>query len=140
VCASVACVATFKTPQMVLFSRDIARATEFYGALGFEEVFRTPTEGTPIHVDLALDGYRIGLASEVSTREDHGLDPVVDGQRAAVILWTEDTHEAYSRLQEVGATPVKAPEPWLGRLLIAWVEDPDGHLIQVVQSTVEADT
>jgi catechol 2,3-dioxygenase-like lactoylglutathione lyase family enzyme len=130
----------FKTPQIVLFSRDLARTAEFYRALGFEEVFRTPSKGTPIHVDLVLDGYRIGLASEASTRDDHGLDPIVSGQRAAVILWTEDTRAAYSRLREVGATPVKAPGPWLGRLLIAWVEDPDGHLIQVVQSTGETDT
>ena len=125
----------FKTPQIVLFSKDLNRASEFYRQLGFAEVFRTPSEGTPIHVDLALDGYRIGLASEDSTREDHGLLPVVEGQRAAVILWTEDTPAAYARLQELGARPVKEPEPWLGRLLIAWVEDPDGHLIQVVQTT-----
>ncbi|GAB3779723.1 hypothetical protein GCM10027601_06470 [Nocardioides ungokensis] len=127
-------VTMFKTPQVVLFSRDLAHAADFYSALGFEEVFRTPAEGSPIHIDLALDGYRIGLASEDSTRDDHGLDPVVTGQRAAVILWTEDTPAAYSRLQELGARPVKGPEPWLDRLLIAWVEDPDGHLIQVVQS------
>lgn len=123
---------------MVLFSRDLERAAAFYRALGFEEVFRTPQEGTPIHVDLALDGYRIGLASETSTREDHGLEPVVDGQRAAVILWTDDTVAAYDRVQELGAKPVKGPSPWLGRLLIAWVEDLDGHLVQVVQSTVDA--
>lgn len=138
--ASLAPVAMFKTPQIVLFSRDLVHSADFYRALGFEEVFRTPREGTPIHIDLVLDGYRIGLASEISTREDHGLDPVVAGQRAAVILWTEDTPAAYSRLQEVGATPVKAPAPWLDRLLIAWAEDPDGHLIQVVQSTVETAT
>lgn len=130
----------FKTPQLVLFSRDLVRSADFYRALGFEEVFRTPREGTPMHIDLVLDGYRIGLASEISTREDHGLDPVVAGQRAAVILWTEDTPAAYSRLQEVGATAVKAPELWLDRLLIAWAEDPDGHLIQVVQSSVETET
>jgi hypothetical protein len=106
--------------------------------VGFEEVFRTSAEGTPIHVDLVLDGYRIGLASEASTRNDHGLDPVVTGQRAAVILWTSDTPAAYARLQRLGATPVKEPGPWLGRLLIAWVEDLDGHLIQVVQSTEPA--
>lgn len=134
-CASVGRMIEFRTPQVVLFSRDLVRAAEFYQALGFEEVFRTPSEGTPIHMDLVLDGYRIGLASEASTRNDHGLDPVVHGERAAVILWTEDTSRAYSRLRDVGATPVKPPEPWLGRLLIAWVEDPDGHLIQVVQST-----
>jgi catechol 2,3-dioxygenase-like lactoylglutathione lyase family enzyme len=56
----------FKTPQVVLFSRDLVRSADFYRALGFEEVFRTPREGTPIHIDLVLDGYRIGLASEIS--------------------------------------------------------------------------
>ncbi len=126
-------VATFSTPQVVLFSRDPERAAAFYRALGFEEVFRTPADGAPIHVDLVLDGYRLGLASESSTRDDHGLDPVVTGQRAAVILWTDDTPAAYRRLTDLGATPVKEPSPWLDRLLIAWVEDLDGHLVQVVQ-------
>ena len=130
----------FKTPQVVLFSRDPEQGAVFYRALGFEEVFRTPREGTPIHIDLVLDGYRIGLASESSTREDHRLDPVVSGQRAAVVLWTEDALAAYVHLQEVGALPITGPAPWLGRLLIAWAEDPDGHLIQVVQSIAETET
>ena len=125
----------FKAPQVVLFSKDLPRAAEFYQGLGFEEVFRTPTDGPPIHVDLVLDGYRLGLASEDSTRDDHGLDPVVEGQRAAVILWTDDTSPAYETIQTLGAEPVKEPAPWLGRLLIAWVKDPDGHLIQIVQPT-----
>ena len=119
----------------MLFSEDPSRTAEFYQQLGFEEVFRTPSEGAAIHIDLVLDGYRIGLASAASTRDDHGLSPVVDGQRAAVILWTDDTPAAYSTLLELGARPVKGPQPWLGRLLIAWVEDPDGHLVQVVQTT-----
>lgn len=134
-CAKVKVVSIFRAPQVVLFSRDVPRAAEFYRRLGFEEVFRTPTEGAPIHVDLALDGYRIGLASESSTRGDHGLDPVVEGQRAAVILWTDDTPSAYEAIQAAGAEPVKEPATWLERLLIAWVRDPDGHLIQIVQPT-----
>ncbi|TQL70792.1 glyoxalase/bleomycin resistance protein/dioxygenase superfamily protein [Nocardioides albertanoniae] len=125
----------FKTPQIVLFSSDVERAATFYKSAGFSELFRTPTEGTPIHIDLELDGYRIGVASEESTRNDHEMDPVVAGQRAAVILWTDDTSMAYEHLQRLGAKPAKAPSPWLGRLLIAWLEDPDGHLIQVVQPT-----
>lgn len=123
----------FRAPQIVLFTRDIDRAAAFYRGVGFCEVFRTPAEGTPIHVDLELDGYRLGFATEASTRDDHGLDPVAAGQRAAVILWTDDTPAGYARLLELGATPVKSPEPWLDILLIAWAEDPDGHLIQVVQ-------
>ena len=127
-------MALFHTPQIVLFTRDIERAAAFYRALGFEEVFRTPTSGTPIHVDLALVVYRHGPATETSTREDHGLDPVVSGQRAAVILWTDDVPFAFDRLVELGATPVAAPALWLDALLIAWAEDPDGHLVQVVQT------
>lgn len=127
-------VSMFKTPQIVLFTGDVERAASFYREAGFSEVFRTPAEGIPVHVDLELDDYRIGLASEASTRNDHGLNPVVAGQRAAVILWTDDAPRGYARLQELGAKPVKAPSLWLDRLVIAWVEDLDGHLIQVVQA------
>lgn len=127
-------MALFRTPQVVLFTRDIDRATAFYRAIGFVEVFRTPQQGTPIHVDLELDGYRLGLATESSTRDDHGLTPVADGQRAAVILWTDDVAAAHAHLVELGATDIAAPSRWLDRLLIAWAEDPDGHLVQVVQT------
>jgi glyoxylase I family protein len=87
----------FRTPQVVLFSENPERAAAFYSNLGFTETFRVPTEGEPIHVDLTLDGYKIGIASVASTREDHGLDPVPKGQRAAVILWTDDAAAASRR-------------------------------------------
>jgi hypothetical protein len=73
------------------------------------EVFRTAADGPAIHVDLALalalalDGYRIGLTSADSTRDDHGLDPQVHGLRASVILWTDDVRSGYAELQRVGA-------------------------------------
>lgn len=50
-----------------------------------------------------------------------------------MILWTKDTPAAYARLQELGATALQEPHVFLDRLLIAWVEDPDGHAVQVVQ-------
>ncbi len=117
----------------MLFTEQIGRAVSFYTAIGFEQVFRVPADGEPIHVDLVLDGYRIGLATARATREDHQLSPVTSGQRAAIILWTNDVTAAFDRLTSVGAVPVHRPQPWLGRLLIAWLTDPDGHLIQIVQ-------
>ncbi|MEU8296997.1 VOC family protein [Micromonospora sp. NPDC048909] len=123
----------FRTPQIVLFSEDVPRAVAFYSQLGFTETFRVPTEGEPIHVDLVLDGYKIGIASVESTRDDHGLDPVPAGQRAAVILWTDDTATAYTGLIAMGAPALASPHKWLGRLLIAWTADPDGNPIQIVQ-------
>ena len=127
-------MAAFRTPQVVLFSNDISRAVAFYSRLGFTQTFRVPIEGEPIHVDLALDGYKIGIASVASTRADHGLDPIAEGQRAAVVLWTDDTASAYDDLIARGAPELAAPHEWLGRLLIAWTADPDGNPIQIVQS------
>jgi catechol 2,3-dioxygenase-like lactoylglutathione lyase family enzyme len=123
---------TFTTPEVILFSRDVERAAEFYKRFGFAETFRVPQEGPPIHVDLQLDGYKIGFASIDSAREDHGLDPVASGQRATITLWTGDVARAYRTLTADGVPGLAAPSVWLGRLLIAWVQDPDGHPIQLV--------
>jgi glyoxylase I family protein len=123
----------FRRPQVILFSADLPRAVAFSATLGFRETFRVPADGDPIHVDLALDGYTIGIASVASTRQDHGLDPVAEGQRAAVILWTDDVSTAYETLVDAGAPALAAPHRWLERLLIAWVADPDGNPVQIVQ-------
>ncbi len=124
----------FHDPQVVLFSDDLRRAIAFYEQLGFTEVFRVPQDGDPIHVDLELDGTRIGFASARSTRDDHGLSPAADGHRAAVVVWTDDVEAAYQHLTEVvGVTGLRPPHPWLEHLRIAWVEDPDGTPVQLVQ-------
>src|ERR1700761_2894316 len=125
---------TFTAPEVILFSVDVERAAEFYKRLGFAETFRVPQEGAPIHVDLQLDGYKIGFASIDSACQDHGLNPVTSGQRATVTLWTRDTPRAYRALIALGAPGLAAPSVWLGRLLVAWVQDPDGHPGQLVQS------
>ncbi|PYZ95972.1 glyoxalase [Alteribacter lacisalsi] len=127
-------MAIFRTPQVILFSSDVAGSASFYESLGFTETFRVPTDGDPIHIDLVLDDYRIGIASISSTRDDHGLAPLSHGQRAAVILWTDDTPAAFKTVTSKGAKPLVSPHEWLGRLLIAWIEDPDGHPIQIVQN------
>jgi glyoxylase I family protein len=131
---SVAFMSLFHEPQVVLFSENVTRAAAFYEKLGFTETFRVPVQGEPIHVDLSLDGYKIGVASVASTRDDHGLDPVPEGQRAAVILWSDDAAAAYEHVVGLGAPAIRGPHVWLDRLLIAWIADPDGNPIQIVQA------
>ena len=123
----------FREPEVILFSADVERSATFYKSLGFRETFRVPTDGPPIHVDLELDQYRIGFAAISSARADHGLDPASEGQRGTITLWTDDTAAAYAALVAAGVPGLHSPSRWLGRLLIAWVEDPDGHPIQLVQ-------
>ena len=69
-----------------------------------------------------------------ASRDDHGLNPATEGQRAVVVLWTDDTASAYAELVADGAPAQASPHVWLDRLLIAWTADPDGNPIQIVQS------
>ena len=128
----------FTAPEVILFSADVERASAFYQRLGFLETFRVPPNGTPIHVDLELDGYKIGFASIQSSRDDHGLDPATTGQRGTITLWTADTATAYQTLLDDGVRGLFPPSVWLDRLLIAWVQDPDGHPIQIVRRLLDA--
>ncbi|MGH3097403.1 MAG: VOC family protein [Streptosporangiales bacterium] len=60
--------------------------------------------------------------------------PVSSGHRACITLWTDDVDSAYAMARRAGATDHAAPHPFLeGRLRVAFVEDPDGHPVQLVQ-------
>jgi catechol 2,3-dioxygenase-like lactoylglutathione lyase family enzyme len=124
-------VRTYRAPQVVLLVEDAGRTAAFFARFGFVEVFRTPAVGTPIHVDTVLDGVRLGFATRSSLRDDHDL--TADGAGAAVVVWTDDVAAAVVELEEAGVPVLHGPKPWLDRLLIAWVEDPDGHPVQLVQ-------
>jgi catechol 2,3-dioxygenase-like lactoylglutathione lyase family enzyme len=121
----------FSSPQVVLLVDDAERTAAFYARFGFVEVFRTPADGPPIHVDAVLDGVRIGFATRSSLRDDHGL--AAGGSGAAVVVWTEDVRAAVDDLHRDGVPVLSGPTPWLDRLLIAWLEDPDGRPVQLVQ-------
>jgi hypothetical protein len=57
----------------------IARLVDFCERLGFRDTFRTPNEGQPIHVEVTLDGFTVGIASVDAAAEDHGLHPELGG-------------------------------------------------------------
>jgi predicted enzyme related to lactoylglutathione lyase len=116
-----------------LYSRDLDRAVAFYSKLGFVETFRVPASGDPAHIELKLDGFTLGIATIEAAKNHHGLKPG-DGRGIEIVLWTDDTDAALQTLVTDGA-PVLAPaHDFLdGRLRAAWVADPDGNPIQLVQ-------
>jgi catechol 2,3-dioxygenase-like lactoylglutathione lyase family enzyme len=126
-------MAGFKAPMINLYARDLARASAFYSRLGFVESFRTPASGAPAHIELKLDGFTIGIATVDAAKDHHGLRPG-DGRGIEIVLWTDDTDAAVSALVADGA-PVLAPaHDFLDRRFrAAWVADPDGNPIQLVQ-------
>lgn len=123
----------FRTPMINLYTLDIERALAFYRGLGFVETFRTPPEGQPDHVELVLDGFTIGIAAAAAAARDHGLRPNLEGRAIEIVLWTDDTDSAFARLTTGGARALSHPHDWLEDLRLAWVADPDGNPIQLVQ-------
>jgi catechol 2,3-dioxygenase-like lactoylglutathione lyase family enzyme len=123
----------FRNPAINIYSHDVMRLVGFYERLGFRETFRTPDDGEPVHVEVALDGFTIGIASVEAAAADHGLNPNLGGRPVEIVLWTDDTDRDYHRLVADGAPSLSPPHDFLAHLRLAWVADPDGNPIQLAQ-------
>jgi catechol 2,3-dioxygenase-like lactoylglutathione lyase family enzyme len=125
---------TFKDPMINLYSRDLAGAVAFYSELGFVEIFRTPASGEPVHIELTKDGFTLGIATLEAAKEQHGLQPGGEGRGIEIVLWTDDTDAALKALVAKGAPLLSPAHDFLdGELRSAWIADPDGNPIQLVQ-------
>jgi catechol 2,3-dioxygenase-like lactoylglutathione lyase family enzyme len=109
-----------------LYSRDLSRAVAFYSELGFVEVFRTPASGEPVHIELTLDGFTLGIATMEAAKEHHGLPSGGEGRWIEIVLWTDDTDAALDVLVSKGAPLLSPAHDFLdGKLRAAWIADPD---------------
>lgn len=122
----------FSEPQVILFVDDCERAAAFYATFGFEETFRAPAS-QPFKIEMVLGGFGLGLALPTPAAEHHGLEPVTSGHRACITLWTDDVEEAFAVAVAAGGVPRSAPHPFRDGLRVAFVIDPDGHPVQLVQ-------
>jgi len=124
----------FRNPMINIYSHDLARLAGFYERLGFRETFRTPKEGAPVHIEVTLDDFTIGIATVDAAAADHGLSPELSGRAIEIVLWTDDVDRDHSRLTADGARSLSPPHDFLaGRLRAGWVADPDGNPIQLVE-------
>jgi catechol 2,3-dioxygenase-like lactoylglutathione lyase family enzyme len=116
-----------------LYSRDLSQAAAFYSELGFVETFRTPASGEPVHMELTKDGFTLGIATMEAAKQ-HNLRPGGEGHWIEIVLWTDDTDAAVNALVAKGAPLLSPAHDFLdGKLRSAWVADPDGNPIQLVQ-------
>lgn len=128
----------FRSPQINFYAEDVEASVRFYrDYLGFTETFRTPTTGQPDHVELQLDTFTLGIASYDTLHKVHGIDAqatTTPGQaRAELVLWTDDVDTAYANLVAQNATTLSPPHDFLNSLRSAWLADPAGNPIQLVQ-------
>jgi predicted enzyme related to lactoylglutathione lyase len=124
----------FRAPMINLYSRDLLRAAAFYSELGFVESFRTPASGEPVHIELTLDGFTLGIATMEAAKQHHSLQPGGEGRWIEIVLWTDDTDAALNDLVAKGAALLSPAHDFLeGKLRAAWIADPDGNPVQLVQ-------
>jgi catechol 2,3-dioxygenase-like lactoylglutathione lyase family enzyme len=96
-----------------LYSRDLSRELAFYSELGLVEVFRTPASGEPVHIELALEGFTIGIATVEVAKEHHGLRLEGEGRSIEIVLWTDDTDAALKDLVAAGAPLLSSAHDFL---------------------------
>jgi predicted enzyme related to lactoylglutathione lyase len=100
---------------------------------GVPRLLTNPWNGTPVHVEVVLDLFTIGIAAVDAAIADHGLTPNLAGGPVEIVLWTDDTDRDYARLTAEGTPSLSAPHDFVSDLRLAWVADPDGNPIQLAQ-------
>ena len=110
---------------------DIDRSVAFYNALGFEEIGRLPIRDEAINVFMGLpgDGDRLELTY------NHGVDSYDLGTGYNhIALAVDDLDGALAGLAEQGIQPEKPPyRVREGGSLLAFVRDPDGYRIELIE-------
>ena len=123
----------FRDPVINIYVRDAEGVASFYREnFGFEESFRTPKDGQPVHIELRLQAFTLGLASIEAAKSMHGL-PLNPGRpRSEVALWTEDVDQVVHFLRKKGVPVISEPHTFIDTVRAAWVLDPEGNHVQVV--------
>jgi lactoylglutathione lyase len=123
----------FASALVNLYTANIDAGLRFYrDLLGFDETFRTPTEGTPEHVELALNGFTLGLGTVQAAKKAHGVDAAPGSPAMALVVWTHDVDEAFEHLTSAGAPVVQPPHDVGNDNRNALLRDPDGNLVEIV--------
>jgi lactoylglutathione lyase len=116
--------------------RDPEASQRFYGALGFEPRGRLEFE-TAYNVYLGLPGDGDVLELTVNRDQAEPYDLGTGYNHMAITV--EDIHETLSELQAIGVEPERPPYHPGGREelpLIAFVADPDGYRIELIDGGV----
>ena len=123
----------FRDPVTNIYVRDVEGVASFYREnFGFEESFRTPKDGQPVHIELRLQAFTLGLASIEAAKSMHGLPLNPGPPRSEVALWTEDVDQVVHFLRKNGVPVISEPHTFIDTVRAAWVLDPEGNHVQVV--------
>jgi lactoylglutathione lyase len=124
-------VSTTSMPN--IFTGHMDDAVAFYrDLLGFSQIFRFPAEGRPEHIVLKLGDSQLALSSPRAA-EAVGLEPTA-GNPFELVVWSEDVNSEAARLRAAGARIVIHPYDHVAGHRRAYVADPDGNWLALVDA------
>jgi len=116
-----------------LYSADVAAAADFYrDVLGFDQTFQFPSEGPPQHVELRLGDSMLALSSHAAARQTAPAAPSA-GHTQELVVWCEDMDAAVARIRAARAPVLVEPYDHVAGHRRAYVADPDGNWLALVQ-------
>lgn len=116
-----------------LFVRDIEASIEFYReVLGFPVSLRVPPEGSLEHAVLRLGDSLLALSTSGAVNLA-GLEPTA-GNSFELVMWCDDVDQETARVEAAGAEVLVAPYDHIGGHRRAYVADPDGNWVALVDA------
>jgi lactoylglutathione lyase len=114
---------------------DIDRSTDFYKALGFEEIGRVPIRDEAVNVFMNLPGD--GDMPRLELTYNFGVDSYDIGTGYGHIAITaEDLDGTLERLEAQGIEPENPPYSVReGGSRLCFVRDPDGYRIELIEKS-----
>ena len=124
----------FTNPAINYYVENVEVAAQFYiEHFGFVETFRIPDQGAPIHVEITLGSFVLGIEpQEVSQTMQRLPFESAKFPHGELALRTENVDQAYAMLMEKGVVSIRAPHNLLPTLRVAWIMDPDGNPVRIV--------
>lgn len=115
---------------------DPERSRAFYvGVLGLREVARPSTFKFP-GLWLQIGDHQLHLVGEAvagRARQEYGADELAGGFTSHFAIEVEDLDATVAALQERGGALVGGPRPRGDGVMQAYVADPDGHVVELMQ-------
>jgi predicted enzyme related to lactoylglutathione lyase len=119
--------------RTIIHPSDLERSLHFYGTQLDLPVARQFGEGPGRGVVFFAGGGLIEVVGQAAAGPPASTDAGHRGPEVVLWLQVRDVHAAVTQLAEAGVAAVRPPtlEPW--GLIEAWIDDPDGRRIHVVE-------
>ncbi len=83
-------------------------------------------------MELELGPLNLAVSTLEALQRHHGRSGGGGPPRGEVVLWVDNSDEAYAWMRARGVSSLSPPHDFAGVLRAAWVGDPDGNPVQLV--------